>query len=102
MKYAVAKISGKQYLVTPGQTLIVDKITGKAKDKTSFKDVLLVFDGDKVEVGKPLVKGAAVQAEIVDQVKAEKIRISKFRSKSRYRRVTGHRQQKTKLKIVKI
>jgi len=102
MKSAVVKISGKQYLVTPGQTLIVDKIAGKAKEKASFEEVLLVFDGDKVEVGKPLVKGATVQVEIVAQVKSEKIRVSKFKSKSRYRRVTGHRQQKTKLKIVKI
>ena len=102
MKYAVVKISGKQHLVTPGQNLIVDRIAGKAKDKLSFKEILLTFDGDKVELGRPLLKGAAVQAEIVAQVKGEKIRVLKFKAKSRYRRVTGHRQQKTKLKIVKI
>lgn len=102
MKYAVVKISGKQYLVTAGKELIVDKIDGKAKDKVSFKEVLLAFDGDKVELGQPFLKGAVVQAEIVVQTKGEKIRISKFKSKSRYRRVTGHRQLKTKLKIVKI
>ena len=102
MKYAVVKISGKQYLVTSGQSLIVDRIPGKEKDKVSFKEILLAFDGDKVELGKPFLKGAVVQAEIVTQTKGEKIRVSKFKSKSRYRRVTGHRQLKTKLKIVKI
>jgi len=102
MKYAVVKISGKQYLVTPSQNLTVDRVAGKEKDKVSFKEVLLTFDGDKVELGRPLVKGAVVQAEIVAQTKGEKIRVSKFKSKSRYRRVTGHRQLKTKLKIVKI
>jgi len=102
MSYAVVIISGKQYLVTPGQEIIVDKIEGKAKDKLSFKEVLLKFDGDKVDLGRPQVKGAVVTAEIVEQFKDKKIRISKFKSKSRYRRVTGHRQQKTRLKIVKI
>ncbi len=102
MKYAVVKISGKQYLVTPGQNLIVDRIAGKEKDKVSFKEVLLSFDGDKVELGKPLVKDGVVRAEILAQTKGEKIRIAKFKSKSRYRRVTGHRQLKSKLKIVKI
>ena len=102
MSYAVVKISGKQYLVTPGQTLTVDRIAGKEKDKVSFKEVLLKFDGEKVDLGRPLVKSAVVQAEIAAQTKAKKIRILKFKAKSRYRRVTGHRQLKTQLKIVKI
>lgn len=102
MSYAVVKISGKQYLVMPGQTLTVDRIAGKAKDKLSFKEVLLKFDADKLDLGRPLLKNAAVQAEIVTQFKGEKIRVAKFKAKSRYRRVTGHRQLKTQLKIVKI
>lgn len=102
MKYAVVKIQGKQHLVTAGQKLIVDRLPGKAKDKVEFKEVLLTIDGDKVKVGQPLVKGSSVTVEIIAQVKGEKIRVSKFKAKSRYRRVRGHRQLETELKIVKI
>lgn len=102
MSYAVVKISGHQHLVTLGQILVVDRIAGKAKDKVSFKEVLLTFDDKKVRLGQPWVKGAAVEAEILAQIKGKKIRVAKFKAKSRYRRVGGHRQEQTRLKIVKI
>ena len=102
MKYAVVRIQGKQHLVTAGQKLIVDRLPGKETDKVEFKEVLLTIDGDKVAVGQPLVKGAAVTAVITAQSRGEKIRVSKFKSKSRYRRVKGHRQFQTELKVVKI
>ena len=102
MKYAVVRIQGKQRLVTAGQPLIVDRLPGKETDKVEFKEVLLTIDGDKVVVGQPLVKGAAVTAVITAQSRGEKIRVSKFKSKSRYRRVKGHRQFQTELKVVKI
>ena len=102
MKYAVVRIQGKQHLVTAGRPLIVDRFPGKEKDKVEFKEVLLTIDGDKVVVGQPLVKGAAVTAVITAQSRGEKIRVSKFKSKSRYRRVKGHRQWQTELKVVKI
>ena len=102
MKYAVVKIQGKQHLVTADQPLIVDRLPGKEKDKVEFKEVLLTIDGDKVVVGQPLVKGAAVTAVITAQSRGVKIRVSKFKSKSRYRRVKGHRQWQTELKVVKI
>lgn len=102
MSFAAVKISGKQYLVTPGLTLTVDRVAGKAKEKISFKEVLLKIDGGKVDLGTPFIKGAAVSGEIVEQIKGPKIKIAKFKSKSRYRRVRGHRQPQTRLKIVKI
>ena len=99
-KYAVIKTGGKQYLVTEGQVLDIEKINGKKEDKISFDEVLLVKD-KKVSIGKPQLK-AEVKAEIVEQFKDKKIRVATYKAKSRYRRVKGHRQQKTKVKILKI
>lgn len=102
MKQAVVKIAGKQYLVKEGQALTVDRIKGRIKTKVNFKEVLLVADDDKVEIGQPVVNNRVVATEIVDHFKAKKIRVAKFKAKSRYRRRRGHRQLKTRLKIVKI
>ena len=102
MKYAVIQTGGKQYQVTEGQTLSLEKLNGKPKDKLEFDQVLLVVDDTKVHLGQPVVKGALVTAEILEQKKAKKIRVAKFKAKSRYRRVKGHRQQLTEVKIVKI
>lgn len=102
MKYAVIKTGGQQFKVSEGEELAVNKLSGKAKDKLTFDEVLLEVDGDKVKLGTPTIKGAKVTATIVDQFKDEKIRILKFKAKSRYRRRQGHRQQLTRIKIVKI
>jgi large subunit ribosomal protein L21 len=90
---------GKQYLVEKGQTLEVE-LLGDAK-KAEF-DVLLLIDGDKVSVGKPHVAGAKVHAEVVDEVKGEKIKVLKFKPKKRIKRLTGHRQHYSQVKITKI
>ncbi len=102
MKYAVIKTGGKQYKVQEGDTCEFEKLPGKSKDKIKFDQVLLVVDGDKTTIGQPLVKNALVTAVIIDQIKGEKIRVAKFKAKSRYRLVKGHRQQLTKVKIDKI
>ncbi len=102
MKYAVIKVGGQQFKVSEGEELSVNKLPGKAKDKLSFDEVLLAVDGDKVKLGTPTIKGAKVSAAIVDQFKDKKVRILKFKAKSRYRRRQGHRQQLTRIKIVKI
>lgn len=96
MKYAVIRIAGKQYKVAEGDVIEVAKV-----DNTDC-DVLLVVDGDEVEVGTPLVKGAKVKLEIVEQFKGKKLEIYKFKAKSRYRRHTGFRPQLTKVKVEKI
>ena len=102
MKYSIVKISGKQYKVSEGDTIEVNKLEGKPKTKLEFNEVLLLVDDKKVSIGQPTVKGAKVTAEIVEQFKGEKIRVAKFKSKSRYRKVQGHRQQLTKIIIKKI
>ncbi len=102
MKYAVVQIAAKQYRVSEGDELLVEKINAKKGDKIDFDQVLLTVADQQVQIGQPLVAKASVKAEILDQVKAEKIRVAKFRAKSRYRKVKGHRQSLTKIKITKI
>ena len=102
MKYAIVLIKGKQYLVAEKDTIELEKIEGKEGKKIVFENVLLYKDKEKVLVGKPYVKECQVKAEIVNQFKDKKIRVAKFRAKSRYRLVKGHRQQKTRIKILKI
>lgn len=102
MNYAIIKTGGKQYKVSPGETLNLEKISGKPKEKISFKEVLLLVDDKKIHLGQPLVKNAIVTAEILEQKKDKKIRVAVFKAKSRYRKVKGHRQSITRVKIVKI
>ena len=99
--YAVIRTGGKQYRVSEGQTLRVEKLTGKAGDKITFSEVLLL-GGDAPKVGQPLVKGAQVAAEIVGEGKGKKIVVFKFKRRKNYRRKTGHRQPFTELKITGI
>ena len=99
--YAVIRTGGKQYRVTEGQTLRVEKLTGKAGDKITFSDVLLV-GGDSPKIGQPFVKGASVAAEIAGEGKGKKIIVFKFKRRKNYRRKTGHRQPFTELKITGI
>ncbi len=101
IKKAVIKTGGKQYFVFPNQEIEVEKLVGQKGDKLVFDQVLLVL-ADELKLGAPLVKGAKVQAQIVDQFKDKKIRVATYKAKSRYRKVKGHRQLKTKVKILKI
>lgn len=102
MKYAVIKTGGKQYKVHEGKEVVIDKIEGKRGEKVSFDEVLLIVNGQKVEIGTPNILKAKVSGEIVEQEKGEKIRVAKFRAKSRYRRVKGFRPLLTRVKIKKI
>jgi large subunit ribosomal protein L21 len=99
--YAVIKTGGKQYRVVEGQKLRVEKLTGSAGDKVTFGEVLLV-GGDSPKVGRPLVAGASVAAEITAQDRGKKIVVFKFRRRKNYRRKNGHRQPYTELKITGI
>lgn len=100
MKKAVIVTGGKQYLVSEGETLEVELIKTSDK-KVEFKP-LLTIDGDKIEVGTPEVT-AKVTAEIVEQeVKADKVTAIRYKAKKRVKKVHGHRQRYTKLKIAKI
>ncbi|EKD80704.1 MAG: 50S ribosomal protein L21 [uncultured bacterium] len=101
MKYAVIKTGGKQYKVSVGQVLDVELLGDDGKTFV-FEEVLLVVDGDKVEVGMPFVADTKVFADIIADVKADKIEVFKYKSKSRYRKHTGHRQKYTQVKITGI
>lgn len=101
-KFAIVQTGGKQCPVCPNQILEIEKIEGKKGDSLVLDKVLLLLIGAKVKIGTPLIKNAQVKAKILEQFKDKKIRVAKFKAKSRYRRVKGHRQRKTKIKIIDI
>ena len=99
LKYTVVKVSGKQYLVSSGEEVLVDKITS---DKPNV-ETLLYVDGDKVEIGKPVLEKRKIAVKILEpEVKGEKIRVFKYKAKSRYRKTKGFRPRYTKLLVEKI
>jgi len=100
--FAVLKTGGKQYKVQSGDTLRVEKLAADAGDKVQFNEILML-GGDKPVIGSPLVDGAAVQAEVVDQIKGDKvIHFVKRRRKHGSQRTKGHRQQLTVLRVTEI
>lgn len=100
MKKAVIATGGKQYLVTEGEELEIETV-GEGKSLTF--DALLVIDGEKISVGAPLVEGAKVTAEVLEQsAKGEKVVAIRYKAKKRVRKVRGHRQIHAKIKITKI
>jgi large subunit ribosomal protein L21 len=101
MKKAVIQTGGKQYIVTEGETLDVELL--KAPGKTLDFEVLLVIDGDKVQIGAPLVDNAKVTAEIVEaDIQADKVTSIRYKAKKRVHTIRGHRQHRSVLKITKI
>ena len=100
--FAVIKTGGKQYKVVEGDTISVEKLGKDPDTKITFDQVLLISNGETVKVGSPLVAKALVLAKIVDNFKDKKIKVVKFKSKSRSLKTQGHRQQKTKVLIEKI
>jgi len=102
MTIAVIKTGGKQYKVSPGQQLKIEKITGKAGDKVSFEALLIADDtGKAFDLGTPKA-AKKVEAEIVEQGRARKVTVIKYKRKTRYRRKQGHRQPYTKVKILSV
>jgi len=100
--FAVLKTGGKQYKVQSGDVLRVEKLAADAGEKVQFNEVLML-GGDKPTVGAPLVDGAAVQAEVIDQIKGKKvINFVKRRRKHSSKRTVGHRQQLTLLRVTDI
>ena len=100
--YAVITTGGKQYRVEQGETIEVEKLALEAGKSIDFSEVLLVADGANVRVGAPHVAGAKVTAEVIADIKGEKLIIYKYRRRKGYRRKTGHRQTYTRLKITGI
>ncbi len=100
--YAVIASGGKQYRVEEGGLITVERLAGEAGAAVTLADVLLVADGEKVKAGTPKLSGASVKAEIVAQGKGEKILVFHYKNKTRARKLRGHRQQLTTLRITKI
>jgi len=101
MMYAVIKTGGKQYRVAADDVLTVEKIAGEAGAKIEFGEVLMV-GGDSVKIGAPLVSGAVVKAEVVEQGRGPKVIAFKKRRRKNSRRKRGHRQELTTVKITEI
>jgi large subunit ribosomal protein L21 len=97
--YAVVNTGGKQYKVQKGETLRIEKIPGEVGSQVTFDKVLMVADGENVRLGQPLLEKAAVMASIVEQDKAKKILVFKYKRRKRYRRKQGHRQPYTAIRI---
>lgn len=99
--YAIIAAGGRQYKVSQGETIFIDRVNAEADSSISF-DVLMLGDEGKVTVGTPLVNGAKVVGKVVKEVKGEKIRVYKYKSKKDYHRTRGHRQKYTQVEITSI
>ncbi|MDY3982819.1 MAG: 50S ribosomal protein L21 [Veillonellaceae bacterium] len=100
--YAIIKTGGKQYRVAEGDVITVEKLAAEANDSVTFDEVLTVVNDGDVKVGTPKVEGAKVTGTVLEQGKAKKILVFKYKAKSNYRRRQGHRQRFTKVRIEKI
>ncbi|MDP3245082.1 MAG: 50S ribosomal protein L21 [bacterium] len=102
--FAIIKTGGKQYRVKENDILTIEKLPGKVGESVFFEEVLLTGDekGENVKVGAPLVAGAKVEAKILYQGLGKKVDVVKFKSKVRYRRRVGHRQEQTRVQIAGI
>ncbi len=100
--YAIVKTGGKQYRVAPNDILQVEKLDGEPGDVVVLDQVLMVATDKGLEVGAPLVEGASVSCELVDQIRGKKIVIFKKKRRKHYRRKRGHRQHYTVLKVLEI
>ena len=100
--YAVIKTGGKQYKVAQGDTIKVERLKAEEGAKIDLKEVLMIADGENVTIGKPLVEGASVSAEVKSQGRGPKINIVKFKRRKQYKRQAGHRQAYTELAITGI
>jgi large subunit ribosomal protein L21 len=102
MKYAVIRTGGKQYRVSEGDVVKVEKLPGEVGEKITLADVLFVGGNDEVKIGTPLIANAKVTGEIIGQVRAKKIIVFKKKRRKSYSRKQGHRQYQTALKITGI
>ena len=102
MKFVIVEQGGKQYRASEGETIEVDRIPNEVGDALTLENVLLLVDKKKVKIGTPSIKGAKVQAKVLDHFKGRKILVFKYRPRQRYRVKSGHRQQYTRLMIESI
>lgn len=100
--YAVIRSGGKQYKVSKNDIISVEKLTAETGDKISIDEVLMISEKDNLILGDPIIKGASVNAEVLEQTRAKKIIVFKKKRRHNYRRKNGHQQNLTTLKIVDI
>ena len=100
--YAVVKSGARQYRASVGDTITVERLPAEVGQQLELAEVLLVADGEQIEIGQPTIGGAKILATVVAQEKGPKIRIFKYHPKKRYRRRAGHRQRYTRLRVDKI
>jgi len=102
MKYAVIAISGSQFKVEEDQKLDIDNLNLKEGEKSSTDQVLLVADDKKIKIGTPTIKDALVEFTVIKNYQGKKLKVFKYKSKSRYRKTMGFRPQLTQIQITKI
>ena len=100
--HAIIVTGGKQYKVTEGDVLYIEKLNAEAGEEITFDKVLAVLDGDNATFGTPVVEGATVTANVVKNGKGKKVLVFKYKPKKNYRRRQGHRQPYTKVEITKV
>ncbi len=101
-KFAVIETGGKQYKVSAGQKIKVEKLKAKEGENFIFDKVLLAADGESVEIGAPYISGKTIEAKVLKQARDKKKIVFKYHSKTRYRKKKGHRQHYTEIEIGKI
>ncbi|MCW8933143.1 MAG: 50S ribosomal protein L21 [Gammaproteobacteria bacterium] len=100
--YAVVKTGGKQYKVTEGEYLKVEKLEGAEGDSIEIDQVLMIADGDKLKIGSPMLDGGKVTCKILSHGRAKKVHIMKFRRRKHHQKCTGHRQYFTEIEVTSI
>jgi large subunit ribosomal protein L21 len=100
--YAIIRTGGKQYRVEPGDVVRFEHLDAEVGSSVTLDDVLLVGEGDDVQVGAPRLENAAVEGTVVEQDRARKVRVFKHKRRKHYRRTRGHRQSFTAVKIEKV
>ena len=99
---AVIVTGGKQYTVSEGDVLYIEKLNAEAESTVNFQQVLAVLDGENTKVGTPVVEGATVEAKVLKNGKAKKLYVFKYKAKKGEKKKIGHRQPYTKVEITKI
>jgi large subunit ribosomal protein L21 len=102
MKYAVIRTGGKQYKVIEGDVIDIERITDAPEATVTFSEVLMVTADGEVSLGAPLLSNVTVKGTVLEALRGDKIRVAKYKAKVRYRRVTGHRQALSRVKIESI
>jgi large subunit ribosomal protein L21 len=102
MKYAIIALAGQQHIVHENDEIVTQKIEQAVGEKVTVNQVMLTADGDQTQIGTPFVENASVTLEITNQGHADKIRVATYKAKSRQRKVYGHKQPLTTLKVLSI